>query len=68
VQQASLCINREFETRDLNIGFKSKHSYELGTFESDLWRTEEGSERKQQFEVLTRRWPSLDVSSVSVFP
>jgi hypothetical protein len=35
-----------FETGDLNMGFKFKHFYEIGTFECDLWRTEEGSERK----------------------
>ena len=46
VQQASLCINRGFETGVLNVVFKFEPFYEIGTFESDMWRAEEGSERK----------------------
>jgi hypothetical protein len=46
VQQASLCINKGFETAGLNMGFKFKHFYDIGLFECVLWRKEDGSERK----------------------
>lgn len=38
--QVSLCVNRGLKTRDVNMGFKFKYCYEIGTFEYGLWKTE----------------------------
>lgn len=60
VQQASFCISRGFETGDLNLNIfmKSEHLNVIcGEQKKDM------SER-DEYEVLTGRWPSLDVTSV----